>query len=145
MTVVWLFLSAWIVALTGLIYLAAIRPLLLRAGVKCVKPKHIRERTDLQTELATKQRDLENQILDKIGSSDLVVDMRSIELGIKLGAGGAGIVYKAKMSGMDVVVKSLISQMLENDVEEFIREASQGGGRRSAYHQNSKASFYVGS
>ena len=51
------------------------------------------------------------QVLSKIASADIVVDMRAVELGIKLGQGGSGMVYKATMSGMPVVAKSLMSQM----------------------------------
>ena len=86
----------------GVFYLGVILPILLRCGVKCVQSQQIRERSELQEEVAKEQEKLETLVLGNIASADLVVDMRSVELGVRLGAGGSGVVHKATMSGMYV-------------------------------------------
>ena len=123
-TVVWLFFTAWILALIGVFYLGVVLPVMIRCGVKCVQSQQIRERSELEEEVAKKQEKLEQLVLGNIASADLVVDMRSVELGVRIGAGGSGIVHKATLSGMPVVVKSLISNMMADELDEFLREAA---------------------
>eukprot|EP00939_MAST-03C_sp_MAST-3C-sp1_P003490 g3490.t1 len=124
LTIVWLFVCAWSIALASIFYLAIVLPILKWYGCKCVMPKHVRDRSKLADEVSKVQEKMEDQILSRIGSSDLVVDMRDVEIGVKLGAGGSGMVYKAEMSGTPCVAKSLISQSMMLEVDEFIREAS---------------------
>lgn len=81
MVVVWLFFSAWTLALIGVFYLGVILPLMIRYGVKCVQSEQVRGRNELQEEVAKKQQKLEQLVLGNIASQDLVVDMRSVELG----------------------------------------------------------------